>query len=236
MEIYKKILEFIFPSKCLSCQKITLPQGYFCAECFSKLKIGVSGGMCNICSTSLEYADELDICPKCAVSPPFFDRAIYIYEYNKISRKIVTNLKFFDKTNFAKYMADMIFRSFSHEVLDHDYIVFVPMHRKRMSVRFYNQAALIAKFLSKVSGVQIDYTNLSRVKFTKPQALLSKAERMENIKNAFRVRDSKLFVGKKLLIIDDVFTSGATLNECSRLLKKYGASRVTAITFAKTML
>jgi len=117
---------------------------------------------------------------------------------------------------------------------DIDAIIPVPLHRRRLFKRRFNQSAYIAQHLSKLNKIPVDVMSLTRVKATPPQVGLSRSERQKNVRGAFKVLNNKKIKGKRLVLVDDVFTTGATVEACAKVLLKAGAESVAVLTFART--
>lgn len=235
MQILEKIKNFLFPHKCLACADIIETESVLCLKCFEAVNPSIYLSKCEVCSDPFEYETDFEICTKCQAAPPHFDKALYLYEYNHIVKKIVSKIKFADKTHLAKIIAQLLHKNFAEEINSCDFITFVPMHRKRLNQRYFNQSALIAKWLGKFSSKKILYHALKRKKFTSPQMTLTKKQRLENIKGVFAVTEKDLIKDRQLLLVDDVYTTGATVNECAKILRKSGAQKITVLTFAKTL-
>lgn len=118
---------------------------------------------------------------------------------------------------------------------DYHLVVPIPLHRTRLRERGFNQSLLLAKEIGTVWGIPIDYINLQRIRPTEPQINLKGKERIRNVKGAFAVKGEKAFKGKRVLLIDDVYTTGATVSECSKVLKKARAERVDVLTLARVV-
>lgn len=236
MSFLTKILEIIFPSHCVACEKIVSARALFCHACWPKLQF-ISEPKCAICSYPFEFQGLSLLCGKCLNKKPAFDKAISVFRYNEILRKIIGDLKYRDQTFLAKKFAPILFEKARKEINDCDIIIAVPLHFKRLRKRKFNQAVLLAKVLAK-SAPQLKFFPdfLLRTKHTKPQIELKKKERENNLKNIFVVNEKYLGIikGKKILLLDDVTTTGATLENCAKVLKKRGAKKVVALTIAKT--
>lgn len=236
MKIIKKILEIIFPNHCLSCEKIINPDGIFCEECWPKLQF-ISEPKCQICSYPFEFQGLNLLCGKCLTKKPSFDKLITIFRYNHIIRRIVTSFKFRDQTFLAKKFARLLFNKSREEISDCDFVISVPLHVKKLRQRKFNHTVLLAKNLLKLAPKKVFYSDfLVKTKSTKAQIELKKQDREKNLKNAFEVNKKylELLRGKKILLIDDVTTTGTTLENCAKILKKHGAKKVVALTIAKT--
>lgn len=242
MKIFKNLLselrEIIFPSHCIACDKIVSTDALFCENCWPKLQF-ISEPKCTICAYPFEFQGLSLICGKCLTKKPSFDKAISVFRYNHILRKIVSSLKYRDQTFIAKKFARLLFDKSKNEIADCDLICAVPLHVKRLRKRKFNQAVLLAKSLWKFAPKKKFYPDfLVRTKHTKPQIELKQKDREQNLKNVFTVNE-KYFEevkGKKILLLDDVMTTGATLENCAKILKKQGARKVVVLTLARTAL
>lgn len=238
MKFLKKILEIIFPSHCLFCKKIISENSLFCQDCWPKLRF-ISEPKCAICSYPFEFQGLNLLCVKCLEKKPSFDKAISIFRYNFVLNKIISSLKYNDQTFLAKKFARLLFDKAKEELVDCDLIVVVPLHKKRLQERKFNQAILLANALLKYTpDIEFIPDFLIRTKHTKPQIELRKKDRENNLKNAFAVNKKYLILvkDKNVLLIDDVMTTGATVENCSKILKKYGAKRIVVLTIARTAL
>lgn len=235
MEIYKNLKRVIFPNKCLGCEGIIEESVWFCLNCIKEVHSSIYLSKCEICSIPFEYELEQEICINCQIKQPFYDKSLYLYEYNRIIKRIISRIKFSDKTHLIKIIAQILYKSFAQEIKQCDFITFVPMHRKRLNQRYFNQSALIAKYIGKLSDKRILYNLLIRQKFGEAQSRLTRSQRLKNVVNAFTIGDDSGTKNKKIILIDDVYTTGATVNECSKLLRKAGVKEVIVLTFAKTL-
>jgi len=234
--ILKNIKQVFFPSTCLYCQKIISYDGLYCLNCFLKLKF-ISPIKCKICSLPFAKQEKFDtdtICINCLNKKPFYDETHVIYIYNYIIGQAILDLKFNDKTYIAYKIANFIKINFKNVVEECDFIVSVPMHHKKLQLRKFNHANLIARNINKKKY----FVNLLiRQKNNPTQLGLKKNKRKANLRKTFRV-NHKYFdkiKNKKILLIDDVMTTGTTLNYCSKALKKAGVKKISVIVFAKTL-
>lgn len=238
MNFFKKILEIIFPSHCLYCQKIISAEGLFCNDCWQKLQF-ITEPKCNICCNPFEFVvGENLTCGKCLSHRPSYDKAIVIFRYNEIIKKIIGDLKYRDQTYIAKKLARFLFYQAQAEISDVDFIVAVPLHPKRLRRRKFNQSLILSRaLLTKNSQKKLKSDFLLRIKNTAAQVSLKKKQREKNLKNAFALNPKyrEIVKDKKILLIDDVMTTGATLENCAKILKKSGAKKVTILTIARTV-
>lgn len=234
----KSIIDFIFPPQCYVCKKILEGEDGLCFECLSKINF-ISKPMCEVCGFPFEFKlsnkNNHLICPRCIKQPPRFARCVSAVRYDEVSKKIILPFKHGDKTNFAKFMAKVMCLTGKNLINDADVIIPIPIHFTRMLKRKYNQASLLSKLIGKQMKKEVLYSTLLRKIATKSQGHLSTKERKSNVSGAFCVKYPEKIKGKKVLLIDDVFTSGATVNECTKVLKKNGAKQVYVLTFARVI-
>jgi ComF family protein len=235
----RKLVEVFFPSHCLYCEKIINKDSLFCGDCWLKLQF-ITDPKCKICSYpfEIEISHMSPLCSKCLIKKPSYDKSIVIFRYNPFIKKIIGDLKYRDKNFLAKKFAKILHEKIRSEIATYDLIVAVPLHQKRLRKRKFNQAVLLCRELLKFFPKKNFYPDfLIRVKNTKPQVELRKKEREKNLKRAFLVnkkyRDEVM--GKKILLVDDVMTTGATLENCAKELKRRGAKEVVSLVVAKTV-
>lgn len=239
MNFFKKILEIIFPSHCLYCEKIISAEGLFCNDCWQKLQF-ITEPKCNICSNPFEFVvgDNLT-CSSCLSNPPSYDASVVIFRYNQIIGKVIGDLKYRDSTYIANKLAKILFIQAQPEIAEADFIIAVPLHIKRLRKRRFNQSVLLCRALTKteVTKTKLIPDFLLRIKNTAAQVSLRKKQRQNNLKSAFALNPKyqNIIKDKKILLIDDVMTTGATLENCAKILKKSGAKKVTILTIAKTI-
>lgn len=160
-------------------------------------------------------------------------RSSFIYDDE--SKNLILDLKFRDKTAYAETLANLLYTAGADILAENpDVLIPVPIHRLRLLKRRYNQSAVLAKYLSYKTKIPTDFSSLIRCQNTIPQVALSGAARRNNLKHAFEVKYPHKIKGKKVVLIDDVSTTGSTLNECAKVLRKAGAAEVYALTLART--
>lgn len=166
-------------------------------------------------------------------SPPIFIcRSAYVY--NDTSRDIILSLKYGDNTRAVPHMAHAMLQCMDeHMRINTDIIIPVPLHNRRLWSRRYNQSALIAQVMHRKYQKPLNTTAIKRVQFKSPQGGKSVSARYRNVKSAFRVTNPNVIKGKTILLVDDVYTSGATLNAVSKQLLKSGAKHIYAVTYAR---
>lgn len=218
------ILNFIFPNVCGICNKIS--DISICSQCSEKIqKYKCIQRQSNFKRLRIKLKSQI-----------YFDEQIYFYKYQDIIRKKIIEYKFGDKPYLYKMFSEMIF---SKELIEfckkYDIITPVPIDKKRMSTRGYNQTYLIAKEIhNNLENIKLTSKVLYKVKSIEPQSTMNcKQDRINNIKGAFIIKEPKLINEKSVIIFDDVFTTGSTVNECAKILKQSGAKKVGIITIAK---
>lgn len=203
-----------------------------CKDCFTELHFIKDGCVkCGkpIVNRSLEEIP-IDGCGYCSKKGFYFDKAISCIEYNEVSKRIILGLKYNNKTYMSKYVSKIMNEKLSIENIKFDYILFVPLHKKRLKKRGFNQSEKIAKYLSDLTSVEV-LDCISRKKYTKMLYSLKKEERINELKDVFIANHNiDKLKNKSVLLIDDIFTTGATTNEISKILKLSGVNKVFIMT------
>jgi ComF family protein len=227
----------IYPPTCIGCGGATGEPHTLCARCWSAIQF-IERPFCERLGTP--FAVDLGIpllSPAAIADPPVFERARVVARYDDVARKLVHRLKYGDRLELARALGGLMTRSGAELLADAEVIVPVPLHRRRLWWRRFNQAMALAGAIARRSGVPCDPFLLARVKATKPQVGLSKAQRGENLQGAFRVPGEARprLEGKRVLLVDDVMTTGATANAASRALLRGGAQAVDVLAFARVV-
>ena len=174
---------------------------------------------------------EYSRCKFCESKNFYFDRAISCIEYCDKSKVLVLSLKYYGNTYMSRDIAQVMRDKLEFEQLSADYIIPVPLHKKRMRIRGFNQAEKIASYLSECTNIPI-IDCIKRNRNTKRLYALNKFQREKELKNAFEVKeDSEEIIGKRIILVDDIFTTGTTVNEISKKLKIYGVDEIIVLTF-----
>lgn len=224
------LLDLIIPPACLACgTRIEDQQQVICADCEAKIS-PVSGALCPVCGSEMLTRN----CEVCAEEAFAFDTARSAFKYFSPVKELIHELKYNGFVSPAGYFAlpltEMI--EADEELQDYDYICAVPLHPVRKRERGYNQSDLIAYSLATLCS--LPYCNpVSRKVNTLSQTLLSKAHRIKNLSGAFVIKNPALVQGKKVIVVDDVFTTGTTINEIAKELRQAGADKICAITVAR---
>lgn len=229
------LLNFFFPPQCLICHGRVGAQGALCTECWGKIRF-ISAPLCAQCGLAFDFsAGDGALCGECLQETPPFVKARAVFRYDEHSRALVTQLKYADQAHLAQAFGAWLFTHGREMVEASEVVVPVPLHYWRFVGRRYNQSALLAYALSKHCGISVLPDGLTRVRPTKPQASLSRAQRLDNVKNAFVMtqRHRGRLQGKAVLLVDDVQTTSATISECAQALLKGGAGSVRVLTLSR---
>lgn len=247
--IFWGLFNLIFPAECRLCPNPlkTIRERYICFDCLGKIE-PLGSPMCEKCGKPLASSFNLvqhPLCRQCRTMKRYFISARAVGTYEGVLKKAIWLFKYEGKTGLqdalGSLMIDRINQlgwankvdplSIKREGID--IIIPVPLHKAKLKSRGYNQSDILATFISKKMNIPISRNNLKRIKATITQASLRRKERIKNIHNAFCVQQPEKFSGKRILLIDDVFTTGATSNECSRILKQAGSSDIFILTLSR---
>jgi len=194
--------------------------------------------LCTVCGIPFSGAGSDHVCGSCSTSPPRFDAARAALAYEGASRELIHSFKYRNKTHLRRPLALLTLERLADfiQACRPDLIMPVPLHRKKLCSRGFNQAVLLGEILSQRLKIPLDRRNLRRIRWTEPQVNLAAGERRRNVKGAFSLHDPALLNGRRLLLVDDVLTTGSTADECGRVLKSAGAAEVTVITVARALV
>ncbi|MDI6025734.1 ComF family protein [Corticibacterium sp. UT-5YL-CI-8] len=229
--------DILFPPVCAGCRRHVSQPGALCGACWRSLRF-LEKPWCEVMGTPFSHdMGQGFLSAEAIANPPPFERARAAVAYMGVARQIVQGLKFHDRTDLARPMAQWMLRAGAELVDDADLIVPVPLHWRRFFSRRFNQSADLARALAQLSGKPFSPTAVKRVKNTRQQVGLVAREREGNVRAAFRVSDASEIevTGKRILLVDDVYTTGATVSAVTRALKKGGASAVDVLTFARVL-
>jgi ComF family protein len=231
-------IEIIYPPSCVVCEAATLDANQLCAGCWSRLSF-ITRPFCERFGTpfTLDLGAPL-LSPAAIADPPVFQRARAVALYDDIARLMVHKLKYGDRLELAVPMARLMKQAGAELLADADVIVPVPLHRWRLWERRFNQSMMLAKNIANESHQHCDPSLLLRVKYTKSQVGLTKAQRQQNLQGAFKVPDhARIFIeNKRILLVDDVLTTHSTANAAARSLLKAGAKSVDVLAFARVVV
>ena len=218
-------LDLLFPQQCIGCGR----EGeYFCRQCLDLLPY-ITGPVCVKCGKPQLITE---ICSHCADWDSTIDGIRAPFVFDGVIRRAVHELKYRNLRSLTPTMARFLYEYYQANRVPGDVIVPVPLHKKRLRERGYNHSTLLAKELGKLTGISVNTDTLLRTSYNTPQARTANVEeRRKNVAGAFVCRDTSL-KGKNVILIDDVITSGATLDACSSALKTAGAGSVWGLTVA----
>lgn len=226
-------LDAILPPRCIATGEIVDAQGMISPLFWKELSF-IENPLCETCGMPFGApALEGSVCAACLDHPPAYDMARAGVAYNDASRQVLLDFKYGDRLQAVHTFVPWLMRAGVRIIGGTDIFVPVPLHPKRLWRRRFNQSALIAQEMAKRTGHDCIPDALLRLRATVPQKGLNRKERNDNVKYAFAVNPKRMVADKNITLIDDVFTSGATLNECARTLKKAGAAAVYVLTVAR---
>ena len=236
----RQALRFVLPVECLAYgHPLSIdPVPFFCISCWQNIH-PLRQPACARCdqpfvSEAATAYTPNHLCQDCQKRPPDFQRAWTLFPYLPPLREAICSFKYRGKHTLAKPLARLMISALPRE-LDVDMIIPVPLHPARLRGREFNQSLLLADQLARHMARPVSTTNLIRMTATDPQTTLTRQARLNNLRNAFDVRRPQDLREKRILIVDDVFTTGTTLNECAKALRQAGSGPVFALTLARTV-
>ncbi len=232
------LLDFFFPPLCHVCRTFIPDAGvlHICPSCREQMP-PVGHPLCPVCGIPFQGAGTDHPCGNCIKDLPAFDAARAALLYEGHSRDLIHAFKYRNKTHLRRPLALLAAEGLTEFVMSRapDLIAPVPLHVRRLRSRGFNQAVLLGELLARRWRLPLARRALVRIRWTEPQINLAAHERRDNVKGAFCVRDPAVVAGKRVLLLDDVLTTGSTAEECSRVLKLAGAAEVTVITVARAV-
>lgn len=235
------LLNLLYPPVCCGCQQPT-ERPEFCRRCRRQIEMPASP-LCPTCGAPFQTRADVDHpCARCLQHPPRFGRARACTLYdaadtrNHPLKSVLQQYKYNRDVWLARPLAALLVERAPFAVEAYDVLMPVPLHVQRLRWRGFNQAQFLAQPLARATGVALDSHSLQRVRPTRPQVDLDEKERRHNVAGAFRVTRPQRIEGRSILLVDDVYTTGATVNECSRALLQAGAQRVDVLVLARAVL
>ncbi|KQR76062.1 amidophosphoribosyltransferase [Rhizobium sp. Leaf384] len=229
--------DFLYPPVCRGCGRFVQAHAAVCPSCWASLRL-IERPFCEVLGVPFSHDLGHGILSADAIAhPPPFTRLRSVAIHDGIARDLVHALKYTDRTDLAPMMAAWMLRAGEGAVEAAEAIVPVPLHRYRLWSRRYNQSAELARALARLSGRPMLSEALVRQRRTAKQVGLGATQRRDNVKGAFRVTEAgqPLVFGRRIVLVDDVYTTGATVEAATRALKRAGASEVTVLTFARAV-
>lgn len=230
----EQAVDFVLPARCVMTGEPVERQGMLSPRIWGALNF-IASPQCECCGVPFEFDMQAALCANCLDYPPEFDTARSALRYDDESRGLILGFKHGDQTLSVKAFMPWMIAAGADMLGACDLIVPVPLHYWRLVSRRYNQSALIADELAHKTGKPAAIELLKRTRATPPQGYLKARERRKNVRKAFAVNPDVDITGKNIVLIDDVLTSGSTVNECTKVLKKAGAARVDVLTLARVV-
>jgi len=234
----RAVLDLVYPPLCVVCREPVTDPNSLCPDCWQALHF-LDGPCCVNCGLPFEVDPGEDTqCAACIAHPPDFDRARAIFRYDDASKKPVLALKYGDRLDLLPAFGRWLDRTGRPLLAQSDMIVPVPLHRTRLWKRRYNQSAELGRALARVAGLPAEPLVLVRTRPTPSQGEMPSAgARRRNVRGAFAVpkRERPKVEAKRVLLVDDVLTTGATVNACARALKRAGATSVFVLALARVV-
>lgn len=232
-----RVLDWLLPPLCIACRNPVGSHHALCPTCWKGVAF-ITAPVCERLGTPLAFdLGPGALSPAAIAQPPAFDRARAAFRFDDVGRALVHGLKYGDRLEVAVALSAWMARAGRELLADADALVPVPLHWTRLVSRRFNQAAELTRHLSALTGVANAPLLLKRVRRTRHQVGLTRAQRLDNVTGAFRVAaDRKGWVaGKRLVLVDDVLTTGATIEACCRALRRAGAARIDVLTAARVV-
>lgn len=234
---WRAIADTLFPPLCHHCRlPVSGDDGvHLCPACREKI-VPIASPLCACCGLPFLTGEGIDHrCGACLLSPPPFARARGAVLFAGPVRELIHRFKYEKRIQLRRPLGMLVASHLGEyaAACAADLLLPVPLHRRRLQERGFNQALLLADFLSRSWDIPLSRNNLRRLRWTEPQITLTAAERAANVRGAFSVHDPAEVRGKRVLLVDDVYTTGSTVSECARVLMKEGAAAVYVITVAR---
>ena len=234
----KSIISYILPTRCIVCLHLTSENVGICSDCFIKLNF-ISAPYCQKCGTPFEFQIENKVvCGRCITHSPPYLLARSLLKFDNESKKVIHNFKYNDATANADIFAKLILARYGQDFSDINLIAPVPMNRFKRIFRRYNPAHILAQSLAKRMSVKMIPDLLIKQKWTKAQTMLNKAQREKNLQGSIiinpRYQDKKQNKTLRVLLVDDVLTTGVTCNNCIQILRAHGINKIKFVTIGAT--
>lgn len=236
--IASSLAALLFPPLCLTCDNLIRKEDSsrpFCPSCYNKITRSVDP-LCSVCGVPLVGpGDEHRTCGECLLRPPSFSQARTLGSYDGPLLEAIHLFKYQKNVTAGERLGRMMAR-WSLDCLDlpaYDRVIPVPLHPSKLRKRGFNQSLILARQIAGTGPIPLDVTTLVKGSDSIPQVGLGKEERKKNVRNRFSVRNGKGLSGNRFLLVDDVYTTGSTVDECARILLKNGAREVSVAALAR---
>lgn len=229
------ILNSVLPASCLLCSEPVESDGQFCISCFRRVNF-ITSPFCACCGVPFNFQPALgkeQLCMSCNASPPAYNMARAAIRYDEVARRMILPFKYGDKAEAAPHLAWLMHRAGGELLQRADLLVPVPLHSARLRQRRYNQAALLARSLAKLTGLAACLDALVRTRATAALEGMDATARRKELEGAMSLKSGVGIQGQHILLIDDVMTTGATAHQCARVLRSGGARQVDVLTIAR---
>ena len=233
------LVNILFPPRCHFCKAFIPDAGalHLCAVCLEASTL-IRSPLCKLCGIPfLTAGDDDHLCGSCITEPPHFTAARAAALFDGPVRELIHRLKYNGRVQLCRplgLLTGQQLGSFA-ESASADLLIPVPLHVKRLRQRGFNQAVLLGEILAREWRLPLSHRNLRRIRWTESQIKLPAAERAANVRGAFAVSEPALIKGKRIILVDDVFTTGSTVAECARVLFKAEATEVCVVTVARAL-
>jgi competence protein ComFC len=232
---FETLLSLFYPPHCANCGADTAAGIHLCESC-DKGASRIVAPFCEHCSEPFSGAiDGAFVCSNCGGRPSHFECAVACFQSKGVVREFIHRFKYQQQFYLRHPLADWLAETLEDDRISahpFDAFVPVPLHPARLRERNFNQAEVLARLLSRRAGKPL-WPAIRRIRYTTTQTRFERKERMENLRNAFRVRHTALVHSRHLILVDDVFTTGSTVDECARVLREAGAASVRVVTVAR---
>lgn len=237
--LLKALLDILFPPLCHCCRSFIPGRAeiHLCPGCVAKIRV-IGSPLCPVCGMPHARKDGIDhLCGACMTATRPFERARSALGFDGPVQELIHRFKYGKKAHLSRPLGLLASRFLEPLKTDAaaDLVVPVPLHDRRLRARGFNQAHLIGVVVAKQWGIPLSADNLRRIRWTEPQTCLAATDRERNVRGAFGVVRPERFEGKRLLLVDDVFTTGSTVTECARALKAARAREVSVLTVARAL-
>lgn len=243
MGLLTKLIDIIYPPRCPVCEAFLLDAydeeeetGLLCHTCLSDLR-RITSPLCPICCTPFSSGKHEDhVCEDCLRNRPIYDAAYAPYIYAGALMAAIHRFKYGQRRYLENFLGPLLAESVDtwFGQLENLLIIPVPLHPRRLRERGFNQSLLLARHVAERLNAELDFLSLKRIRYTSPQSTLKKKARRKNVKGAFMVTDPGIIDERVVFLVDDVATTGSTLNECAWVLKKAGCEDVYGLVLART--